>query len=284
MSLLEETKRILAAYKVRPKRRLGQNFLVDEEVLKRLISYASVNEKDNVLEIGAGLGFLTERLARIAGHVVAVEIDPVLVKILSRRLSGYKNVSILKGDILKMEEPPYINKVVSIPPYSISSPLIFWLLKRKFDCAVLTFQEEFGRRLVAQPGVSDYGRLTVAVYYYAEPELLDFIPKESFWPTPEVNSVIVRLRPRKPPFYVRDEELFFRFLRAVFTQKNKKMKKALEVFLSDFKIPKEWLRKISESIPFYERRVRELAPEELALTFNALHEKIVSVRGSEKGY
>ncbi|MEM3956420.1 MAG: rRNA adenine N-6-methyltransferase family protein, partial [Candidatus Bathyarchaeia archaeon] len=92
MSLLEETKRILAAYKVRPKRRLGQNFLVDEEVLKRLISYASVNEKDNVLEIGAGLGFLTERLARIAGHVVAVEIDPVLVKILSRRLSGYKNV------------------------------------------------------------------------------------------------------------------------------------------------------------------------------------------------
>ncbi|MEM0049595.1 MAG: 16S rRNA (adenine(1518)-N(6)/adenine(1519)-N(6))-dimethyltransferase RsmA [Candidatus Bathyarchaeia archaeon] len=284
MSLLEETKRILAAYKVRPKRRLGQNFLVDEEVLKRLISYASVNEKDNVLEIGAGLGFLTERLARIAGHVVAVEIDPVLVKILSRRLSGYKNVSILKGDILKMEGPPYINKVVSIPPYSISSPLIFWLLKRKFDCAVLTFQEEFGRRLVAQPGVSDYGRLTVAVYYYAEPELLDFIPKESFWPTPEVNSVIVRLRPRKPPFYVRDEELFFRFLRAVFTQKNKKMKKALEVFLSDFKIPKEWLRKISESIPFYERRVRELAPEELALTFNALHEKIVSVRGSEKGY
>ncbi|MEM3956346.1 MAG: rRNA adenine N-6-methyltransferase family protein, partial [Candidatus Bathyarchaeia archaeon] len=188
------------------------------------------------------------------------------------------------GDILKMEGPPYINKVVSIPPYSISSPLIFWLLKRKFDCAVLTFQEEFGRRLVAQPGVSDYGRLTVAVYYYAEPELLDFIPKESFWPTPEVNSVIVRLRPRKPPFYVRDEELFFRFLRAVFTQKNKKMKKALEVFLSDFKIPKEWLRKISESIPFYERRVRELAPEELALTFNALHEKIVSVRGSEKGY
>ncbi|MBS7605317.1 MAG: 16S rRNA (adenine(1518)-N(6)/adenine(1519)-N(6))-dimethyltransferase RsmA [Nitrososphaerota archaeon] len=284
MSLLEETKRILAAYRVRPKRRLGQNFLVDEEVLKRLISYASVNEKDNVLEIGAGLGFLTERLARIAGHVVAVEIDPVLVKILSRRLSGYKNVSILKGDILKMEGPPYINKIVSIPPYSISSPLIFWLLKRKFDCAVLTFQEEFGRRLVAQPGVSDYGRLTVAVYYYAEPELLDFIPKESFWPTPEVNSVIVRLRPRKPPFYVRDEELFFRFLRAVFTQKNKKMKKALEVFLSDFKIPKEWLRKISESIPFYERRVRELAPEELALTFNALHEKIVSVRGSEKGY
>ncbi|MEM2273534.1 MAG: 16S rRNA (adenine(1518)-N(6)/adenine(1519)-N(6))-dimethyltransferase RsmA [Candidatus Bathyarchaeia archaeon] len=280
MSILEETKKMLTAYKIRPRRRLGQNFLVNEEILDRLISYASVNEGDSVLEVGAGLGFLTERLARISRHVIAVEIDPDLVRVLMRRLNKHKNVIILRGDILRIASLPPFNKVISIPPYSISSKLIFWLLKKKFDCAVLTFQEEFGKRLAAQPGISDYGRLTVAVYYYAEADLLDFIPKESFWPMPEVNSVIVRLRPRKPPFYVRDEEYFFSFLRAVFTQKNKKMRSAVKVFLSDFKIPKEEVYSLSNLIPFHDRRVRELSPEELALVFNYLYEKIMSVRTS----
>ncbi|MBS7640979.1 MAG: 16S rRNA (adenine(1518)-N(6)/adenine(1519)-N(6))-dimethyltransferase RsmA [Candidatus Bathyarchaeia archaeon] len=275
MGLLEETKRILMAHEVRLRRRLGQNFLVDEGILKKLVSYASVNDDDIILEVGAGLGFLTEHLARIAKQVIAVEIDPKIVRILMHRLSNYRNVVILRGDILKISNLPYFNKVVSIPPYSISSPLIFWLLRRRFDCAVLTFQEEFGRRLVAQPGTGDYGRLTVTVYYYADVDLLDFIPRESFWPMPEVNSVIVRLRPRKPPFYVKDEEQFFRFLRAVFTQKNKKVRSAIKVFLSDLKFPKEIMYNVADSIAFHERRVRELSPEELALIFNELYEKVI---------
>lgn len=274
MGLLEETRRTLMAYRIRPKKKLSQNFLVDEAILDKLISYASVNENDIVLEIGAGIGFLTERLASIAKQVIAVEIDPSLVRILTRRLSNHKNVIILRGDILKIESLPYFNKVVSVPPYSISSPLIFWLLRRKFDCAVLTFQEEFGRRLVASPGTKDYGRLTIAVYYYAEADLLDFIPKESFWPAPEVNSVIVRLRPRRSPFLVEDEKSFFNFVRAVFTQRNKKLRNAVTIFLNEVGIPGSSYNQLIDSIPLHYKRVYEMSPEELALAFNDLVKKL----------
>jgi len=274
MSLLEEVKKILSVNKIYPRKRFGQNFLVEDEIIEKMMYYASISKNDSVLEIGAGLGFLTERLAKVAGQVMAVEIDPRLVKILLRRLYDCKNVVILRGDILKMQGLPQFNKVVSVPPYSISSPLLFWLLKRRFNCAVLTFQEEFGRRLVASPGTRDYGRLTVAAYYYAEVDLLDSIPKECFWPIPEVNSVIARLKPRKPPFYVKSEDDFFRFIRAVFTQKNKKVRSAVKVFLNEFKISKWRAAQISDSIAFHDRRVREMSPEELGLVFNDLLEKL----------
>ncbi|MEM2169237.1 MAG: 16S rRNA (adenine(1518)-N(6)/adenine(1519)-N(6))-dimethyltransferase RsmA [Candidatus Bathyarchaeia archaeon] len=262
------------AHKIWPRKRLGQNFLVNEETLDKIVSYASPNKDDVVLEVGAGLGFLTERLAKTFKEVIAVEVDPRLVRILMRRLNGYRNVIILGGDILKMESLPPFNKVVSIPPYSISSPLIFWLLKRRFDCAVLTFQEEFGRRLVAQPGTRDYGRLTVTVYYYADVDLLDFIPKEFFWPMPEVSSVIVRLRPRKPPFFVENEDLFFNFIRAVFTQKNKKLRNAITVFFNSINISKNAHTQLIDSIPFHYRRVKEMSPEELSLVFNDLIKRL----------
>lgn len=257
-------------YKIQPKKRLSQNFLIDEKIFDKLISYASVNEDDIVLEVGAGLGFLTERLAKISRQVIAVEIDPILVRALMRRLGGFKNVIILKGNILEMERLPPFNKVVSVPPYSISSPLIFWLLRKSFDYAVLTFQEEFGRRLVAKPGTRDYGRLTVSVYYHAEVDLLDFIPRESFWPMPKVNSVIIRLRPRKPPLSIGDERAFFNFIRVVFTQKNKKLRNAIATFLNSVGMPKNAYPQLINSIPFHHRRVKEMSPEELALVFNDL--------------
>lgn len=274
MGLLEETKRILRAYGIRPRRRLGQNFLVDEGILNRMISYASVCNDDIVLEVGSGLGFLTERLAEVAGQVIAVEIDPKLVKVLAHRLKRYGNVRILCGDILKIPIPAF-DKVVSVPPYSISSPLLFWLIKRSFKCAVLLFQEEFGRRMTAQPGTRDYGRLTVAVYYHADVELLDLVPKELFWPPPKVNSVIVRLRPRRAPFHVDDYEAFSNFIRAVFTQKNKKLRNAVTLFLTSVQdLRGEEAIRLADTMPFHDRRVRELAPEELALAFNYLREKI----------
>ncbi|MCX8170862.1 MAG: 16S rRNA (adenine(1518)-N(6)/adenine(1519)-N(6))-dimethyltransferase RsmA [Candidatus Bathyarchaeota archaeon] len=277
MSLLEETKKILRAYGIRPRKRLGQNFLVDGEILDKMISYASVCRDDVVLEIGAGLGFLTERLADVSGRVIAVEVDPKLFKILSHRLRNRKNVDVLMEDILRIKTLAF-DKVVSVPPYSISSPLLFWLLKRDFRCAVLTFQEEFSRRLAAPPGTEDYGRLSVAVYYHSDVELLDRIPKELFWPTPKVNSTIVRLKPRKPPFHVDEEEEFFSFIRAVFTQRNKKLKNAVAVFLSGSTFSREDLICLANTIPFCGRRVRELAPEELALAFSYLRRELGSMK------
>ncbi len=273
INLLEEAKKILGAYKIRPKRRLGQNFLIDGKIIEKLVSHASIDESDTVLEIGAGLGFLTERLARAAGQVIAVEIDPKLIKILNNRLKKYRNLIILRGNIMKIPLPAF-NKVVSVPPYSISSPLLFWLLKKKFESAVLTFQEEFARRLAASPSTKDYGRLTVTVYYYAEVDLLDIIPRECFWPTPEVDSMIVRLRPRKPPFHVENEREFFDFIRAVFTQKNKKLRNSVRFFLNRRGLSKRDALAIIDSISFHSRRARELTLEELGLVFNDLIGKV----------
>jgi len=279
LGLLEETRRILRDNKIFPKKRLGQSFLIEESVLDKMISYASINKNDRVLEVGAGLGFLTERLAKVSGQVIAVEIDPKLTRILARRLSGYKNVVILRGDILKVPVPEF-NKVISVPPYSISSPLLFWLLKRDFECAVLIFQEEFSQRLAALPGTKNYGRLTVTVYYHADVDLLDFIPKEFFWPTPKVNSMIVRLKPRKPPFHVENEESFFNFVRAVFTQKNKKLRNAVKTFFSSINISRSIYAQLTNSIPFHYRRVREMSPEEIALVFNDLVKRLREINYS----
>ena len=264
MSLLSETKRLLRYYKIIPKKRLGQNFLVDEEILRRMISYASISRGDVVLEIGAGLGFLTERLAENAGRVIAVEIDDRLIKALRRRLGTHGNVTILHGDVMKVSIPRF-NKVVSTPPYSISSPLHFWLLEKQFDQAVLSFQEEFAKRLTASVGSKNYGRLTVTTYYRAEVEILDAIPKESFWPPPKVDSLIIRLKPRSPPFKVVDEKIFFDVVRAIFTQKNKKLRNAIVPFFSRFRVSSKEAIKIADSLPFNNRRPRELSPEEIGL-------------------
>mgnify|MGYP001080109342 CR=1 FL=1 len=269
MNLSGETKRILRAYGIVPKKRLGQNFLVDEETLGKMVSYALLGGEDVILEVGAGLGFLTERLAQKASQVIAVEIDPKLVGILKNRLSSYRNVTILQGDIMSLAVPPF-NKVVSTPPYSLSSPLQFWLLEKSFEQAILAFQEEFAERLAAPVGSENYGRLTVTTYFRAGVELLGPIPRELFQPPPRVDSTIVRLKPRQPPFFVEDERMFFDFVRAIFTQKNRKLRNAVMPFLRELNIAKRDADQIAVSLPFNCRRPRELAPEEIGFVVNEI--------------
>ena len=276
MSLLNEVKSLLRRYRIIPKKHLGQNFLVNENILQEMVYYASLKSKDTVLEVGAGLGFLTERLAEKAGRVIAVEIDDKLVRALRRRLMPYDNVTVIHGDIMKVKIPQF-NKVVSTPPYFISSPLHFWLLNKRFEEAILSFQEEFARRLTATPGSRDYGRLTVATYYRAEAEILRAVPKEAFWPRPKVDSSIVRLKPRNPPFSVTDEKLFFEVVNVIFTQRNKKLRNALIPFFSRFRIPSKDSVKIAEALPFYERRPRDLSPEEIGLVVDGIFKELHSM-------
>jgi len=273
MDLSAETKRILRAYRIVPKKRLGQNFLVDDETLDKMVSSAFLRGEDKVLEVGAGIGFLTERLAEKAGRVIAVEIDRKLVEILKDRLSGYRNITILQGDIMSLAVPAF-NKVVSTPPYSLSSPLQFWLFEKSFEYAVLAFQEEFARRLSAPVGSPDYGRLTVTTYYRAEVELLGPIPRQFFLPPPRVDSVMVRLIPRQPPFLVVGEDMFFDFVRAIFTQKNRKLRNAVTPFLQKFNITERDADQLAVSLPFQDRRPRGLAPEEIGLVVNAIAEAL----------
>jgi 16S rRNA (adenine1518-N6/adenine1519-N6)-dimethyltransferase len=275
MSLLHETKELLHRYGVKPRKKLGQSFVTDRALLERMVAHADLKQRDIVLEIGAGLGFLTELLAKNAGRVIAIEVDSKLLKILSDRLSTFKNVEIVYGDILKIAFPKF-TKVVSNPPYAISSPLIFRLLEKKFDRGILTFQEEFARRLVAQKGTNEYGRLTVMVYYYAEAELLEPVSEDSFYPSPNVASIVVYLKTRNPPFRVLDEGLFSALVRALFTQRNRKVKKALDVFFRGIARADRHVKELVEKLPFLESRVEQLAPEDFGVLSNAIYENLIT--------
>ncbi|MFQ6080159.1 MAG: 16S rRNA (adenine(1518)-N(6)/adenine(1519)-N(6))-dimethyltransferase RsmA [Candidatus Bathyarchaeia archaeon] len=277
MDLLRRAKRLLRLYKVLPKKRLGQNFVVDSSLLQKMVSYASINPEDVVLEIGAGLGFLTQLLSKKCGRVIAVEIDPKLAKMLKERLQGLQNLELIEGDLLKVSVPQF-NKVVSTPPYSISSPLLFWLLERKFDCAVMTFQKEFAERLAAPVGSREYGRLTVNAYYRAEVELLDRVPRTMFYPPPDVDSIVVRLKPRRePPFYVEDKEVFFELVQTLFTQRNKKVRNAIRSFLRKRGIKGEDAIRMADSLTFHDKKVRKLAPED----FGALTNEVIRKSGEK---
>ena len=273
MSLLQQTKRLLYAHRVFPKKRLGQHFMTDSALLQRMISYAALNNEDAVLEVGAGFGSLTRLLSQRCKKVVAVEVDPKLIQAMREQLQGVRNIELIEGDVLKASIPPF-NKVVSTPPYSISSHLLFWLLGRPFDIAVLTFQKEFAERLAAPVGSKDYSRLTVNTYYRADVELLDYVPRKAFYPPPDVDSLVVRLKPKpKPPFKVRNEQVFFELVQTVFTQRNKKLRNAILPFFKKRGIMKEKVQELADSLTFHDKRVRELAPEDFGALTNEIIEK-----------
>jgi len=269
MSILQRAKHLLRLYNFLPKKRLGQNFVVNTDLLRRMISYASITKDDVVLEVGAGLGFLTQLLSRECKRVIAVEVDPKLTRILREQLQSLQNVDLIEGDILTLSVSSF-NKVVSTPPYSISSPLLFWLLEKKFDCAVLTFQKEFAERLAASVGSKEYGRLTVTTYYRGEVELLDHVPRNMFYPPPDVDSIVVRLRPREPPFQVEDEETFLELVQTLFTQRNKKVRNAILPFLHKRGIKGGNALGLADSLPFHDERVRGLAPEDFGTLANEI--------------
>ncbi|MEM0007242.1 MAG: 16S rRNA (adenine(1518)-N(6)/adenine(1519)-N(6))-dimethyltransferase RsmA [Candidatus Bathyarchaeia archaeon] len=270
MSLIEEAKLLLRRYRIFPKKRLGQHFMVEPSIFQLLASYASLCKNDVVLDIGAGLGFLTRFLAEKCERVLAVEVDNRLVRVLREQLGALPNVEVIEGDVLKLPLPVF-NKVVSVPPYSISSALIQWLFDKKLECAVFIFQKEFASRLVAPVGSEDYGWLTVLTYYHFDVEPLDDVPKTFFYPQPEVDSIIVRLKPKlPPPFKLRDEALFVRLVQALFTQRNRKVRNAIQPFMrKEHKAFREAV-KIADALPFHDRRVRELAPEDFGELANAL--------------
>jgi 16S rRNA (adenine1518-N6/adenine1519-N6)-dimethyltransferase len=180
------------------------------------------------------------------------------------------NVTVLEGDVLKVAVPNF-NKVVSIPPYYLSSRLVTWLFDRGFECAVLILQKEFARRLVADVGSDDYGWLTVVTCHSAEVELLDPVPKSMFYPPPEIDSVIVRLTPWKArTFEVKDEVFFQRMVRWLFTQRNKKLGNAIVPFIkSTFGTANDDMEKLVYALPFREKRARELSPEAFGELANA---------------
>lgn len=270
MSLLQKTKFLLRRYRIFPNNFLGQNFLIDSSLFPLMRKYASLGQKDIVVDIGAGLGFLTRFLADHVHKVLAVESDPRLVKVLHEQLQDLLKVKIIEGDILKVNIP-YFNKVISITPYQISSQLMLWLFQKKFECAVLMLQKEFTDRLSSQTGHRDYGWLAVLSNYYVEVERLYNVPRWVFHPQPNVDSIIVRLKPKIPPPFTLKNELFFkRFVRSIFTYRNRKVRKALLTLQKNtLPINCSATTRISD-LPFLDKRVRELSLENLGVLTNTL--------------
>ncbi len=262
MSLLEETKEIIGIFGIIPKRLEGQNFLVDAAIFPTLAAYASLSSNDVVLDVGAGFGFLTRFLAGTCRLVFAVEKDPNVTRVLGEKLTGVTNVKIIEGDVLSVDMP-HFDKVVSAPPYQISSSLMTWLFAHQFDCAVLVLQTEFAKKLVAKAGTEDYSWLTVYAYTFGMSELFDDISRHAFYPEPEVDSVVVRFtRQANPRFSLSNPGLFVQMLKQVFSERNKKLSNAILPFAENvLKLSTEDARKRISNLSFYDQRVRALEPE-----------------------
>lgn len=229
------TNHILHRFKLRADKKLGQNFLIDENIVRNIVAAAELSDKDTVLEVGPGIGTLTQGLAESGASVVAVELDKRLLPVLDTTLDGYDNVRIVNGDILQVDIMQTVGvdefKVCANLPYYITTPIIFALLEKRLpmERLVAMVQKEVAERMAAKPGGKDYGALSVAIQYYTEPEIAFIVPPSSFIPAPSVDSaVIVCKRREKPPVEVCDEALFFRVVKAAFSLRRKMLNNSLK--------------------------------------------------------
>ena len=236
-TLAQITKELLATYGRHPRKRLGQHFLVDPQVVQRILRAAELTKKDHVLEIGTGLGILTKELADHVQKVTTVEVDKELLKIAKEVLKDYANIEFIHGDFLKMELnslcPEGNYKIVGNLPYYITTPVIEKILKAKTkpQLAVLMLQKEVAERMAASPGTKKYGSFSIFVQYHAEVKIDSFVSKSSFYPWPEVSSAIIVLKPYSTPKYeVKNEKLFFDLVHTAFQQRRKKLKNSLAEF------------------------------------------------------
>lgn len=223
---------VLQKYNFNFQKKFGQNFLIDTHVLEKIMNAAQITKDDCVVEVGPGIGTMTQYLAERAGHVVAVEIDKALIPILSDTLSEYDNVEVLNEDILKVDLNRLVQeknggrpiKVVANLPYYITTPIIMGLFESHVPLQSITImvQKEVADRMQVGPGTKDYGALSLAVQYYAKPEIVAIVPPNCFIPRPNVGSAVIRLdRYEVPPVEAADEKHMFSLIRASFNQRRK---------------------------------------------------------------
>ena len=232
------TAEIIRKYGFSFQKKFGQNFLVDANILNKIVDSADIHKDDCVIEIGPGIGTLTQYLAESAGEVIAVEIDKNLIPILNETLSGYENVTIINGDILKTDINKLVRernqgrpvKVIANLPYYITTPIIMGLFESHVPLSSITImvQKEVANRMQSGPGTQDYGVLSLAVQYYARPEILMQVSPACFMPRPNVGSAVIRLvKYEEPPVTVENERKLFALIRAAFNQRRKTLANAL---------------------------------------------------------
>ena len=248
-----EVKTILAQIGVSPTKSKGQNFLVDDTVADREVEYLQISPDETILEVGPGLGVLTSRLVPKADKVIAIELDHAIAGYVRSQFGD--SVELIEADALDAGWPKF-DRFISNIPYSISSPLIFKLLDQDFRMAVIMVQKEFAERMVAKADTDDYSRLSVSVYYRAKAEMLEKVGRTRFWPEPEVDSAVIRLTPRPPPFQVKDERLFLKLVEVLFLQRRKKISTILKA--KGYVKPGDM-----ERVPYKDDRVEAITPEQI---------------------
>lgn len=230
---------VLQKYNFAFQKRFGQNFLIDTHVLEKIIASANITKDDFVLEIGPGIGTMTQYLAEAAREVAAVEIDNTLIPILADTLKDWNNVTVINNDVLKVDLRQLALekngglpiKVVANLPYYITTPIIMGLFENKvpIDSITIMVQKEVADRMQVGPGTKDYGALSLAVQYYAKPQIVANVPPNCFMPRPKVGSAVIRLEKyEEPPVQVKDEKLMFRIIRASFNQRRKTLVNGLK--------------------------------------------------------
>ena len=262
------TNHILKAFGLRMSKKLGQNFLIDASIVQGIVDAAEIQPGERVLEIGPGIGTLTQGLAEAGAEVTAVELDKKLPAVLAETLKAYDNVTIVPGDILKVNIPEIMGegpfKVAANLPYYITTPILMTLLERHLPITrmVTMVQKEVAERMIAKPGSRTYGALSVAVQYYTEPEIVLDVPPRSFIPAPEVDSVVIACKVRETPAVaVMEEKMFFRVVKAAFGQRRKTLSNALK----GGGFPKEQVRDAMEAAGIeMTRRGETLSLEEFA--------------------
>lgn len=238
LGIPRNTIEILQKYQFHFQKKYGQNFLIDTSVLERIINAAQITGEDCVLEIGPGIGSMTQYLAETAGRVIAVEIDDALIPILQETLADYQNVTVIHADILKLDIRQLAEeynggkpmKVVANLPYYITTPIIMGLFESGVPLHSITImvQREVAERMQVGPGTKDYGALSLAVQYYAQPEIVANVPPNCFIPRPNVGSAVIRLtRYQEPPVKVKDDKRMFALIRASFNQRRKTLANGL---------------------------------------------------------
>lgn len=249
---------ILKKYNFNFQKRFGQNFLIDSHILEKIVESAEITKEDCVLEIGPGIGTMTQYLAESAGQVIAVEIDKSLIPILEDTLSPYDNVTVINEDILKVDIRKLVEeqnagkpiKVVANLPYYITTPIIMGLFESHvpLDSITIMVQKEVADRMQVGPGTKDYGALSLAVQYYAKPEIVAIVPPNCFMPRPSVGSAVIRLtRHKEVPVQVDDEKLMFRIIRASFNQRRKTLANGLNN-APDIHLTKEQIQECIEEL------------------------------------
>ncbi len=226
------TKAVIEKYNLSIQKKFGQNFLIDDSVLSRTVEAAGVTKEDTVLEIGPGIGTMTQYIAESAGKVIAVEIDRMLIPILADTLSDYDNVKVINEDILKVDIENIVQeenggkpiKVVANLPYYITTPILMRLLESELPIESITVmvQKEVADRMAEKPGSKDYGALSLAIQYYTEPSMVQIVPPSCFIPQPGVDSAVIHLKSHKnPPVETKDSKFLFSVIRAAFSQRRK---------------------------------------------------------------